>query len=250
MTDIFNLTSDNPENTHVFNENAYVKQAPCVVVGHVGEDGIVLDSSIFYPEGGGQPSDTGSLTINGTKLAVVDSSKKMDGQIVLTLEPGSERPTIGAEGTQEINWERRFQHMRLHTALHLLTVALPYPVTGGQISNEKGRLDFNMDGLPMTKEELQDQLNEWVKQDFDVDAIWLPIKQYDTAGSLVKTANVRPPNENGNVRVVRIAKDGNNLDAQACGGTHVSKTSEIGDIIVGKVENKGRNNRRVNLRLG
>jgi len=158
-------------------------------------------------------------------------------------------PALGALIQQEINWERRFGHMRVHTALHLLSVVIPLPVTGGAISVEKGRLDFDMPGAPADKLELEQTLNKLIACDFPVSASWITEEALDAQPELVKTLAVKPPRGQGKVRLVRIGEGENTADLQPCGGTHVASTGEIGEVRLGKIEKKGKQNRRVSLHL-
>ena len=166
---------------------------------------------------------------------------------MLVLASGSAVPGVGASVQQELNWDRRFRHMRIHTALHLLSVVIPLPVTGGAITAEKGRLDFNMPDAIEDKQALQDRLNELVVKDLPVKGVWITDEELAANPGLVKTMAVKPPAGTGRVRLVRIGKAEEQIDLQPCGGTHVASTGEIGKLVIGKVEKKGRLNRRVNL---
>jgi misacylated tRNA(Ala) deacylase len=151
--------------------------------------------------------------------------------------------------TQVLDWERRHKHMRIHTALHLLSVVIPLPVTGGQIGAGKGRLDFLMPEPPQDKEALNAALNALIEEDFEVTEQWITEAQLDASPDLVKTMSVQPPRGAGQIRLVRIGSDARQVDLQPCGGTHVARTGEIGRVQIGKVENKGKQNRRVNISL-
>lgn len=227
--------------------DAYLRHARGKVVSHV-DGGVVLDQSIFYPTGGGQPGDNGALAFDGQSARVTDSRKGAGGTIVLHLGEGPV-PAIGEEVEQSLNWERRLGHMRVHTALHLLSVVIPLPVTGGSISEAKGRLDFDMPEAPQDKLALQEALNALISADHAVTESWITDEELAANPGLVKTMSVQPPVGAGRVRLVRIGTGDTQIDLQPCGGTHVARTSEIGPVRLGKIEKKGAQNRRVYLHL-
>ena len=211
------------------------REAPGTVVASEG-DTVRLDATLFYPEGGGQPSDSGMLTWEGGSAKVTHAAK--DGaDVVLTVDGPAIPP--GTEVLQTLDWERRWAHMRMHTALHLLSVVIPLPVTGGAIGAEKSLLDFAMPDPPEDKEALAAALNELIERDMPVSEEW--VADADLDEGLVKTLRVAPPRGQGRVRLVRIGE----VDLQPCGGTHVARTGQIGRIRIGKIEKKGRENRRV-----
>ncbi len=229
--------------------DAYTRTAPANVIGITEAGGVILDQSIFYPTGGGQPGDTGCLEWDGGRADISTTVKGEGGQIVLVPVDGADLLPAGAPVTQSLDWDRRFRHMRIHTALHLLSVVIPLPVTGGAITAEKGRLDFDMPDAPQDKAALEDALNDLVTRDFDVTESWITDAELDANPGLVKTMSVQPPRGAGRVRLVRIGTDAEQIDLQPCGGTHVRRTSEIGPVRLGKIEKKGARNRRVNLHL-
>ncbi|MCA0994691.1 alanyl-tRNA editing protein [Alloyangia pacifica] len=231
----------------LFLEDAYRREAPGEVIGLTEEGGIILDASLFYATGGGQPGDSGRLSWPGGEIEIATAVKGEDGAIVLVPAEPKPLPMVGAHVTQHLDWERRHRHMRVHTALHLLSVALPLPVTGGQIGAGKGRLDFLMPEPPEDREALEAQLNAFVAADLPVSEDWITEAQLDANPELVKTMSVQPPRGAGHVRLVRIGEGDAQIDLQPCGGTHVARTGEIGEIRLGKIENKGKQNRRVNL---
>ena len=225
----------------LFREDAYLKSCEAVVT-HVGDGAVTLDRTVFYPEGGGQPGDTGMLKgADGTEYVVVDTVKGSK-TIHHQLDDGASLPKVGEKVTAEIDWDRRFLHLRMHTALHLLCSQVPYPVTGGQIGDAKSRLDFDME-QGIDKEAVTEALNRLVAEDHAVSPRWITDADLESNADLVRTMSVRPPMGSGKVRLLEIE----GVDLQACGGTHVARTSEIGAIRVGKVENKGKRNRRVNI---
>lgn len=238
--------------TPLFREDAYAQSCTSTVTGHTAEGGIVVAASVFYPMGGGQPGDSGTLRWEGQELAIIDTRKAGEGGRDIALMPAdadAPRPEIGTRVEMTLDWERRLRHMRVHTALHLLSVVIPLPVTGGSISAEKGRLDFDMPDAPADKQALEAALNALVARDLVVSESWITDAQLDAQPDLVKTMSVRPPTGQGRVRLVRIGTKSEQIDLQPCGGTHVARTSEIGPLRFGKIEKKGKQNRRVSIHL-
>jgi len=236
--------------THpLFRDDAYLREAEAKVVALTPEGGIVLDQSVFYPTGGGQPGDSGQLSWEGSEMVIATTVKGEDGAIVLVpAEPGA-LPPVGTAVRQSLDWNRRHRHMRVHTALHLLSVVIPLPVSGGSIGADKGRLDFDMPEAPEDKEALAEALNALIDRDLEVSEDWISDEELQADPGLVKTMSVMPPMGQGRVRLVRIGSGDDQVDLQPCGGTHVARTSEIGRIRLGKVEKKGKQNRRVYLHL-
>ena len=227
----------------LFREDSYQPACDAAVVA-VTETGVVLDRTVFYPMGGGQPGDTGSIAWDGHSAEVIDTRYSEDGEIVHLLREDAPRPAIGQPVTASIDWDRRYRHMRMHTALHLLGSVLPFGVTGGNISAEKSRLDFDM-ADPVEKEAVQSALEELVAADHAVACSWISDEELGRQPELVRTMSVQPPRGQGRVRLLEIA----GVDLQPCGGTHLKSTGEVGKVRVGKVEKKGRQNRRVNIHL-
>ena len=233
----------------LFRKDAYAREATGIVTALTDEGGIVLDGSLFYPTSGGQPGDSGSLRWNGSELAIATAVKgEGDTVILLPAEPAN-LPAVGQEVTQILDWDRRYRHMRVHTALHLLSVVIPLPVSGGAIAPDKGRLDFDMPEAPEDKEALEADLNRLIACNMDVTEEWITDAELDAQPDLVKTMSVQPPRGSGQIRLVRIGVGAETADLQPCGGTHVANTSEIGSVRIGKIEKKGRQNRRVYLHL-
>ncbi|WP_316014305.1 alanyl-tRNA editing protein [Roseobacter sp. HKCCA0434] len=228
----------------LFREDAYLREARGLVVASSAE-GVVLDASLFYPRGGGQPGDAGRIVWDGGEMAVADCVKGEGDAIVLVPAEGAVPPPVGTQVLQHLDWDRRFGHMRVHTALHLLSVVIPLPVSGGAIGAEKGRLDFDMPEAPEDKQALEDRLNELIAADHAVSVEWIEEAELDANPGLVKTMSVQPPRGSGRIRLVRIG----DVDLQPCGGTHVARTGEIGRVRLGKIEKKGRQNRRVTVHL-
>lgn len=233
----------------LFTQDAYLRDAQATVFAVTDEGGIVLDQSIFYPTGGGQPGDSGTLSWEAGKIDIATTVKGEGGAIILVPAEPSPLPAVGATVTQSLDWERRHRLMRVHTALHLLSVVIPLPVTGGSISADRGRLDFDMPEAPSDKDALEHTLNKLIACDFAVTTEWITDAQLAANPGLVKTMSVQPPTGAGRVRLVRIGEGENTADLQPCGGTHVRHTGQIGEVRLGKVEKKGKQNRRVYLHL-
>ena len=232
----------------LFRENAYTKTCDASVINVREDGGITLNRTIFYPTGGGQPGDSGLvLTVEGSKLKVLTTIYGQNkGEVVHILEERAKRPAIGDKLKIEIDWSRRYKLMRMHTCLHLLSAVLPYPVTGGQVSENKGRLDFDLPDLSHTKEDVTQRINELVRAELDVTEEWISDDELSANPDLVKTMSVKPPLGHGKVRLIRV---GNDCDLQPCGGTHVRNTLEIGQVEIRKIEKKGRQNRRVSVQF-
>jgi misacylated tRNA(Ala) deacylase len=232
----------------LFRDDAYQTAADCRVIGHTPEGGILVDRSVFYATGGGQPGDSGMLDWGGTRMPIATALKTAGGIALVPAEP-MPMPPVGAPARQLIDWGRRHRHMRVHTALHLLSVVIPLPVTGGQIGADKGRLDFDMPEPPGDVAALEEALNSLIERDLTVGEQWITDEELLASPGLVKTMSVRPPQGQGRVRLVRITDGAALIDLQPCGGTHVRRTCEIGRVEIGKIENKGRQNRRVAITL-
>lgn len=235
--------------TPLFLEDAYCRDANAEVFAVTDEGGIILDRSIFYPTGGGQPGDSGTLSWAGGQIDIATAVKGEGGSIILVPAEPNPLPPVGAKVAQSLNWERRHRMMRVHTALHLLSVVIPLPVTGGAISSDKGRLDFNMPEAPEDKGALEETLNKLIDCDFAITTEWITEDELAANSGLVKTMSVQPPKGVGKIRLVRIGSGENTADLQPCGGTHVRSTSEVGQVRLGKIEKKGKQNRRVYLHL-
>lgn len=235
--------------TLLFRDDAYLREIDAVVTGHTAEGGILCDRTVFYATGGGQPGDSGSLGWEGGRLSIATAVKAEGGQVALVPAEPAAMPPVGSRVIQRIDWERRYRHMRVHTALHLLSVVIPLPVTGGQIGAERGRLDFDMPDPPADVALLEDRLNALIGLDLKVSEEWITDEELDANPTLVKTMSVRPPSGQGRVRLIRIGEGMSQVDLQPCGGTHVARTAEIGRVEIGKIEKKGRQNRRVTITL-
>lgn len=232
----------------LYRSEPYSRECRTKVTGMTESGGLIVERSVFYPAGGGQPGDSGRLEWAGGVTPITDTVKAGEG-LALIVASGSPVPEVGEEVTLLLDWERRHRHMRIHTALHLLSVVLPLPVTGGAISADKGRLDFDMSEPPADKQALEDALNALIMRDLPVSEEWITDAELAANPGLVKTLSVQPPSGQGHIRLIRIGAPGEQVDLQPCGGTHVARTGEIGRVKLGKVEKKGRQNRRVTLLL-
>ena len=233
----------------LYRSDPYLKEAEARIAAITPEGGIVLDRTIFYPTGGGQPGDAGVLSWSGGEIAIATTAKGEAGAVVLIPGEAAALPEVGDTVLQSLDWNRRYRHMRVHTALHLLSVVIPLPVTGGAIATDKGRLDFDMPESPHAKEALEAALNDLVEADLPVIEDWITDEALDASPSLVKTMSVAPPRGQGRVRLIRIGSGETQVDLQPCGGTHVARTGEVGRLRLGKIEKKGALNRRVYLHL-
>ena len=214
-------------------------------VSAADEHGIQLDRTVFYAAGGGQPGDRGRLVLpDGTQIEIVDTRKGDEiGSVVHVPAREESTSIVGTEVVAIIDWERRHRLMRMHTCMHLLSVVIPAEVTGGSIRDGSGRLDFDLPEPLQDKEHLTRELNRLVEDDLPVKTIWVTDEELAARPDLVKTMSVKPPSGQGRVRLLAIG----DVDLQACGGTHVARTGEIGEVVITKVEKKGRRNRRVNV---
>lgn len=226
----------------LFIEDSYLKDFDATIL-NIDSNKIILDRTAFYAKSGGQPGDIGKITLNGKEMNIIDTVYD-NKQNILHVCENSNDLKIDEKIKGKINWEIRYKHMRMHTALHLLCSLIPYDVTGGQISYEKSRLDFNADDK-IEKEEIENKINQLVKDDHEISYQWITLEELDNQPDLVRTMSVKPPRTNNKIRLVKIGS----IDLQPCGGTHVKRTKEIGNIRIGKIENKGKMNRRVNLSI-
>src|SRR5437764_1460544 len=232
----------------VFRDDAYARSCTARVVA-ANERGIRLDRTVFYPTGGGQPGDTGSLRLaSGETIAIVDAVKRdASDEVIHVHAPGTVLPPPGAELTAEIDWERRYRLMRMHSCLHLLCAVVPGAVTGGQVSDGRGRLDFDVPGASLDKEAIAARLNALIVASHDMMPRWITDEELEARPELVRTMSVKPPSGAGRVRLMEVAGLDMPIDLQPCGGTHIRNTAEIGRVVIGKIDNKGRQNRRINI---
>ncbi|MGU9980420.1 alanyl-tRNA editing protein [Phreatobacter sp. HK31-P] len=231
----------------LFRDDAYLTECKATVVAVTETNGAVsveLDRSVFYPTGGGQAGDAGVLILEGAELPVataVYGETKAD--IIHVLTPGTAAPVVGAKVIARIDWPSRYARMRMHTGLHLLSVVLPYPVTGGSVGTKESRLDFDIPESGLDKDDITARLNDLIGKDAAVTERWITDAELEANPGLVKTMSVKPPMGSGKVRLVDIA----GLDLQPCGGTHVRRTGEIGSLAISAIEKKGKQNRRVRV---
>ena len=226
----------------LFREDSYLKECTASVTS-TAENLVRTDQTIFYPLGGGQPGDTGEMSWDGGRASVVDT-RYVDGDIAHVLEEGAALPPSGSEIQLKLDWDRRYRHMRMHTAMHLLGSILHYGVTGGNISADKSRLDFDMEDT-VDKDAVGAALAELVAANHPISCRWISEEELDANPELVRTMSVQPPRGKGAIRLLEIE----NVDLQPCGCTHLQSTAEVGAVRIGKVEKKGRQNRRVNIHL-
>jgi len=230
----------------IFRDDAYTKTCEATVVS-VDADGIELDQTVFYYNSGGQPGDTGTLTAaDGRVVDIVDCVKdKAGGRHVHVPAEGAPALAPGDTVSATIDWERRHRLMRMHSALHLLCAVVDAQITGAKVDAAKSRIDFNPEDATIDKVEIQAAVSELIAADRPMTARWITDEELAAQPELVRTMSVMPPTGIGRVRLMEIE----GADLQPCGGTHVSSTGEIGNMVIGKIENKGKHNRRVNVRL-
>jgi misacylated tRNA(Ala) deacylase len=226
----------------VFRDDAYARSCEARILG-IEAGGVRLDRTVFYPMGGGQPGDSGRLVLaSGAVLDIVDTVKG-DGldEVIHVPAPGALLPEIGDRVVAEIDWPRRHRLMRMHTGLHLLCSIVPGAVTGGQVGDGRGRLDFDVPGSSLDKEAIARRLNDLIAAGHPVAPRFIEDAELAGRPELVRTMSVKPPMGQGRVRLIDIV----GVDLQPCGGTHVMTTAEIGPVTVTRIENKGRQNRRI-----
>lgn len=229
----------------LFRTDAYARECSARVIS-ADAQGIKLDRTVFYPLGGGQLGDIGHLVLaDGTRVDIIDTRKGPGGpdDVLHVPAESSTLPAADTAVTAVIDWERRHRLMRMHTCLHLLSAVIPGDVTGGQVSDGKGRLDFNLPDQTLDKDRIESELNRLIREDHPVRPRWITDDELAAQPELVRTMSVKPPTGYGKVRLLDIE----GVDLQPCGGTHVAQTGEIGPVVVTKIESKGKQNRRVNI---
>lgn len=227
----------------LFRDDSYLRECQATVTASA-DDAVVLDRTIFYPTGGGQPGDTGRMSWDGGNASIINTVYGDDGAIRHLMAEGDSLPDSGTSVNIEIDWDRRYRHMRMHTALHLLGSVLQYGVTGGSIGAEKSRLDFDMVD-PVDKDAVNNALQSLVADDRPITCRWITEEELAAKPELVRTMSVQPPKGAGKIRLLEIE----GVDLQPCGGTHLKSTGEVGAVRLGKVEKKGKHNRRVSIVL-
>jgi misacylated tRNA(Ala) deacylase len=229
----------------LFREDAYLTSTPATVLGLTEKGGIVVNRTCFYATSGGQPGDSGTLVTSAGEfpLATAVYNDALKTEIAHVPAEGVALPAVGDRVTLKIDWGPRYRRMRMHTALHLLSAVLPYPVTGGAVNEDDSRLDFDIPEAGLDKDEITAKLNEMIKADAEVRSRWITDEELEANPGLVKTMSVKPPIGTGKVRLIEIV----GYDLQPCGGTHVRSTKEIGGVRVTQIEKKGKQNRRVRI---
>ncbi len=235
----------------LFRDDAYLDTTEATVLGINDRGGIILDRTVFYATSGGQPGDTGHFQrADGSKIEIAATvTGETKDEIIHVPSNGQPVPQVGETLTLHIDWPRRHRLMRMHTACHLLTVACPFPITGASVGEEESRVDFDIPDAAFTKEDVTAKLMAMVSADHRVFTRWITDDELAANPGLVKSKNVRPPSGTGRIRLVCIGEEAS-IDSQPCGGTHVEATGEVGEIHIGKIEKKGRENRRFRIRFG
>jgi len=241
---VMKMKQVNEMTEELFRDDAYLQQHEATVTA-LSDGGIELDGTVFYATGGGQPGDTGILlTDGGRQISIIDTIKdRSSGALLHVPAQDAAMPAVGDRVTAIINWQRRHRHMRMHTGLHLLCSLIDGAVTGGSIGAEKGRLDFDLGDTVLDKRVLTADLNRLIAEDHPVTSSWISDDALAANPEMIRTMSVKPPTGQGRVRLIKVGS----IDLQPCGGTHVESTGEIGQVRVGKIENKGKHNRRVNV---
>ena len=227
----------------LFRKDGYLRQCEATVTGLAG-NAFVVDQTVFYPMGGGQPGDSGHVVrANGRQMRIRDTQNDREhGRILHVAEEGEELPVLGERISLHIDWERRYRLMRMHSCMHMLCAVVPAPVTGGSIRDGSGRLDFDLPNPP-SREDLEEKLNRVIAENHPMSYTWITDQEMRDRPELVKTMSVRPPSGAGTVRLVQFGE----ADLQACGGTHVANSGEIGKVRVESIKNKGKQNRRITI---
>lgn len=228
----------------LFREDAYLTECDATVTA-ADERGIQLDRTVFYPLGGGQAGDTGTLTLpDGTSVNIADTRKDREsGAILHVIAAGRPLPPVGSRVSARIDWQRRYKHMRFHTATHLLCAVVPFPTNGCSITEAYARLDFATHEAPIDKDHVQRELERLIAESHEASTVWVTDEELDARPELVRTMSVSPPRGVGRIRLLKIA----DVDLQACGGTHVKNTRELGAIKIAKVEKLSASSRRIRL---
>jgi misacylated tRNA(Ala) deacylase len=230
----------------LFRDDAYRKSCDARVLGINDRGGIILDQTVFYPTAGGQPGDKGTLTVAGSEIAIATTVyDEAKNAVHVPAAPVSLTP--GAPVSAALDWDNRYRNMRCHSLMHLLCAAVPFSVTGSALTEDGGRIDFDIpEGHIPLKDELAAKINQWIVEDHPITTRWIAEEELDANPSLVRTLWVKPPRGSGRVRLVSIG-EGDAIDLQPCGGTHLKSTGAVGPIVVAKIESKGKQNRRIRL---
>lgn len=233
--------------TLLFRDDAFLKDCAATVTAITDRGGLLLDRTVFYAAAGGQPGDKGILRWDGGETAIATAVYDEQKDVVHVPAPGQTLPGVGMTVEAVLDWPNRYRTMRAHTLMHLLCASVPFPVTGGAIGEDGGRIDFDIpEGQIPDKAELTAKLNRLVTEDHPVSFRWITDEEMEANQHLIRTMSVKPPMGTGRVRLVMIGEDGK-VDLQPCGGTHLSSTAPIGPVAVVKIENKGKINRRIRV---
>jgi misacylated tRNA(Ala) deacylase len=231
----------------LFREDAYLQSCDALINSFNERGGVLLDRTVFYAMAGGQPGDKGTLEFSDQSVPIVTTVYDEAKNVVHVPASAAALPEPGTPATLTLDWDNRYHNMRAHTLMHLLCASVPFPVTGGAITEDGGRIDFDIpEGQIPRKEELSEKINALIREDHPVSFRWISDEELAANPHLIRTMSVKPPMGTGQVRLVAIGENGR-IDLQPCGGTHVCSTGEIGPIAVAKIENKGKMNRRIRL---
>ncbi len=231
----------------LFREDAYLQSCDAAILGINARGGILTDRTVFYATAGGQPGDKGVLEVEGRQIPIATTVYDETKQVVHVPAAPVDALPAGAPAKLRLDWDNRYRNMRAHTLMHLLCATVPHPVTGGAITEDGGRIDFDIpDGQIPDKQELAAAINRLIADDHPVSFRWITDAEMAANQHLVRTMSVKPPMGTGRVRLVMIGEDGR-IDLQPCGGTHLRSTAAIGPIVVARIENKGKMNRRIRL---
>lgn len=235
----------------VFRDDSYLKELEATVLAINDRGGIILDRTVFYATSGGQPGDTGRFErTDGSRIVIAATvTGETKDEIIHVPAPDQPVPAVGEKLKAVIDWDRRYLLMRMHAACHLLSVVCPFPITGAAVAENDSRVDLDIPDTGYSKEEVTAKLMDLVRADHPVSIEWITDEQLAANPGLVKSKNVRPPSGTGRIRLVLIGENAS-VDSQPCGGTHVARTGEVGEIHIGKIEKKGRENRRFRIRFG
>lgn len=235
----------------LFRDDSYLQETPARVIAVNERGGIITDRTIFYATSGGQPGDSGlMLRGDGSEIRIATTvTGETKEEIIHIADAGQPLPAVGEDLVLRIDWERRYRLMRMHSACHLLSVVCPFPITGAAVGEDDSRVDFDLPDAGFTKESVTERLMELVRADQPIFTRWITDEELAANPGLIKSKNVRPPVGTGRIRLVCIGENGI-IDSQPCGGTHVASTGEVGEIHIGKIEKKGKENRRFRIRFG
>jgi len=235
----------------LFRDDSYLKEIDATVLAINDRGGILTDRTVFYATSGGQPGDTGLFVrADGSTITIAATvTGETKEEIIHVPAPDQPGPSIGEKLTLGIDWDRRYKLMRMHTACHLLSVVCPFPITGAAVGEDDSRVDFDLPDAGVTKESVTEKMMELVNANHPIFTRWITDEELAANPGLIKSKNVRPPTGTGRIRLVCIGQNAS-VDSQPCGGTHVATTGEVGAIHIGKIEKKGKENRRFRIRFG